>query len=87
MDRTAFTDKRYSGNDSNLSPGQYDSGVNEFGKNSKGFTIGLKRDSRIERSPGPGDFDTDSSLNHTKPRIPGGAYISEKDDFEEKNSW
>lgn len=52
-----------------------------------GFTIGIKRDSKIERSPGPGDFDTDTSLNITKPAIRGGPYIKEKDDFEDHNQW
>jgi hypothetical protein len=86
-DRTSFTDKRYSGG-SGQSPGQYDSShMTGFGNDSKGFTIGLKRNSKIERSPGPGDFDTEDSLIHTKPRTPGGAYIAEKDDFEERNSW
>lgn len=51
-----------------------------FGKDSKGFTIGLKRESKIERSPGPGDFETDVNSN-----IQGGPYISEKDDYFEKN--
>ena len=51
----------------------------KFGQDSKGFTIGLKRDSKIARSPGPGDFETDASL------IKGGPYISERDDYYEKN--
>ena len=90
MDRTQFTDKRYSNDSpSNLGPGQYDNSfLSSFNKKpSNAFTIGLKRDSKIDRSPGPGDFDANTSLNVTKPAIRGGPYISDKNDFEEKNAW
>lgn len=52
----------------------------KFGQDSKGFTIGLKRGSKIQRSPGPGDFETDVNSG-----IQGGPYISERDDYFEKN--
>lgn len=49
--------------------------------------MGQKRDNKIERSPGIGDYDVENSLNITKPAIRGGPYIKEKDDFEEHNAW
>jgi|TARA_B110000285_G_C15115305_1_gene613688 hypothetical protein len=61
--------------------------MTSFAGKSGGFTIGLKRHSKIERSPGPGDFDTDTSLNITKPAIRGGPYIKERDDFDDHNEW
>ena len=38
--------------DNTLGPGAYDVG-SSFGSNSKGFTIGRKREARQEHSPGP----------------------------------
>lgn len=71
-----------------MGPGEYSKElVYEFGKDNRPMTIGLKRNSKINRSPGPGDYDTDTSLNLTKPTIGGGVYIADKDDFEDRNSW
>ena len=60
--------------------------MTSFGKDDRPMTIGLKRNSKIERSPGPGDY-TDTSLDLTKPSIGGGPYIADKDDFDKRNSW
>ncbi len=53
-------------NDSNTSPGQYDDRNYQFGSNSKGFTIGEKRETRIESTVGPGSYDFDRATNLTK---------------------
>ena len=37
-------------------PGQYDDRNYEFGRNSKGFTIGERRETRIEQTAGPGSY-------------------------------
>lgn len=47
--------------DSNLSPGQYDDRSYKFGNNAKGFTIGEKRETRIESTVGPGSYDVDKA--------------------------
>ncbi len=53
-------------NDSSTSPGQYDDRNYKFGSNSKGFTIGEKRETRIESTAGPGSYDYDRATNLTK---------------------
>ncbi len=53
-------------NDSNTSPGQYEDRSYKFGSNSKGFTIGEKRETRIESTAGPGSYDVDRATNLTK---------------------
>lgn len=52
-----------------------------MGSNTGKFTIGLKRETKINQSPGPGDYDTDASMNITKGTIKGGPYIAEENDF------
>lgn len=47
---------------------QYSSKV--FGSDAKTFTIGAKRKERVERSPGPGDYDHERSDSVTKTRAP-----------------
>lgn len=44
-----------------VGPGMYDFKHLSFGSDAKGFTIGRKRDSRVEHSPGPGDYDVSRS--------------------------
>jgi len=42
---------------SNVAPGQYDDRSHEFGSNAKGFTIGEKRETRVESTVGPGSYE------------------------------
>lgn len=51
-------------------PGSYDIKGMSFGEGAKGFTIGVKRESRMENSPGPGDYDKSRSDSVTKTRNP-----------------
>ena len=41
----------------NLAPGQYDDRSYQIGSDSKGFTIGEKREFKVEESLGPGQYD------------------------------
>ena len=50
-----------------MGPGSYEVG-NSFGSNSKGFTIGVRRESRREGSPGPGEYEVARSDSQTKNR-------------------
>ena len=54
--------------DNTLGPGAYDVG-SSFGSNSKGFTIGRKREARQEHSPGPGEYNVSRSDSVTKTRV------------------
>lgn len=56
-------------NDSDQSPGQYDDRYYKFGNSSKGFTIGEKRETKIESTVGPGSYDADRANNLTKPKL------------------
>ena len=59
------------GGDPMLGPGSHDPRGQGFGDNAKGFTIGVKRESRLESSPGPGEYDAgraDSNTRHTSPQ-------------------
>ena len=47
--------------DANLGPGQYDDRNYEISSKSKGFTIGEKRETRIESSVGPGAYDVETA--------------------------
>lgn len=58
-----------------------------FGANGSSFTIPEKREQKINRSKGPGDYDTDTSFNLTKGTIKGGPYIAADNDFEGRNSF
>ena len=49
-------------------PGSYDIKGMSFGENTKSMTIGVKRDSRVERSPGPGHYQAERSDSLTKTR-------------------
>lgn len=57
-------------NDIASAPGSYDVRGMSFGENTKSFTIGVKRDSRVEGSPGPGSYDHSRSESQTKNRSP-----------------
>ena len=50
-----------------MGPGSYEV-VNSFGSDSKGFTIGVKREVHREHSPGPGEYEVDRSDSQTKNR-------------------
>ena len=41
----------------NVAPGQYDDRSYQIGSDSKGFTIGEKREFKVEESLGPGQYD------------------------------
>ena len=56
--------------DSSQGPGSYDVKGYSFGSNTKSFTIGKKRESRAEHSPGPGDYEVSRSDSQTKSRVP-----------------
>lgn len=48
--------------------------LRNFGYDTKGLTIGVKRSDKIPKTPGPGDYRPDSAMNYTK-------YSSAKFDF------
>lgn len=56
--------------DDTTAPGQYDVKGMSFGDNAKSFTIGVKRESRVEQSPGPGSYEPERSDSATKYRNP-----------------
>ena len=56
--------------DHGSAPGTYDVKGMSFGENTKSMTIGVKRESRVERSPGPGEYDANRSDSLTKSRPP-----------------
>ena len=56
--------------DETSAPGSYDVKGMSFGSNTKSMTIGVKRDSRVERSPGPGHYEAQRSDSLTKTRSP-----------------
>ena len=53
-------------------PGYYTTGKeSSFGNaNKRSFSIGQKRDIKIEKTAGPGQYDTDAGLKMTKARVP-----------------
>lgn len=51
--------------DGRAEPGTYDN-MYDWKTNSKGFTIGEKRETRIEQTVGPGEYDADRATNLTK---------------------
>ena len=53
-------------NDYDVSPGQYDDRNYQFGSNSKGFTIGEKRETRVTESMGPGAYNPERGESMTK---------------------
>ena len=53
-----------------MAPGQYDDGNLKFANNVNGFTIGEKREQRIQQTVGPGEYDTDRADNVTKSKSP-----------------
>ena len=63
-----YSNIRNSNQDNIMGPGSYEVG-NSFGSNSKGFTIGVKRQSRQEHSPGPGEYEVERSDSQTKTRV------------------
>lgn len=54
------------GGDYNVAPGQYDDRNYQFGSNSKGFTIGEKRETRIQETMGPGSYSPERAETMTK---------------------
>lgn len=52
-----------------VGPGAYDNNY-KWGNDSKGFTIGEKRETRIETTVGPGDYDMNIANSLTKPKGP-----------------
>ena len=79
--RTIFPNER------DESPDFLSSEFNSFGKGAKGFTIGLKAKDEVKQGPGPGEYDTDASLNLTKGSINQKTYIAADNDFEGRNSF
>ena len=57
--RTGRTAQR---TDTGQGPGTYDVRGKGFGEDTKGFTIGVKREKSIEHSPGPGSYDESKSM-------------------------
>jgi len=55
--------------DDSQGPGTYDIKNLSFGSDAKGFTIGRKRESRVEHSPGPGEYEVSRSDSQTKSRV------------------
>lgn len=53
-----------------MAPGSYDIKGMSFGENTKSFTIGVKRETRTEKSPGPGSYEHSRSESQTKHRSP-----------------
>jgi len=58
------------GGDVDVAPGQYEDRSYKFGNDTKGFTIGEKRETRIERTVGPGEYDMERADNMTKSKSP-----------------
>ena len=58
------------GGDANVAPGQYDDRNYEFGRKVVGFTIGEKRETRLQDGMGPGAYDPDRADRLTKSKIP-----------------
>lgn len=56
-------------NDDGTEPGQY-SLMYDWKTNSKGFTIGEKRETKIEQTVGPGEYNVDRSTEVTKQKSP-----------------
>ena len=52
--------------DTGQGPGTYDPRGKGFGDDTKGFTIGIKREKSIEHSPGPGSYDESKSMKQIK---------------------
>ena len=52
-----------------MAPGQYDDGK-RFNSNVKSFTISEKRETRTERTVGPGEYDTNRADSLTKSKSP-----------------
>ena len=59
--------------DEHLGPGSFNPQGQNFGDNSKGFTIGVKREARAEHSPGPGEYEAFRSDSATKHKSPSAA--------------
>jgi hypothetical protein len=51
------------------------------------MTLGAKYKDYINMSPGPGEHDTDASMNITKGSIVGGPYIASDNDYEGRNNF
>ena len=52
-----------------MAPGQYDDGK-RFNSNVKSFTISEKRNTRTEKTVGPGEYDTNRADSLTKSKSP-----------------
>ena len=61
--------------------------MGSFGNVSKSFTMGKKYKDERREGPGPGEYDTDASLNVTKESIKGKTYIAADNDFDARNSF
>ena len=57
-------------NDGGNGPGQYDDRSYEFGKTTKSFTIGEKRETRIADGVGPGAYSPERADSQMKTRNP-----------------
>ena len=57
------------GGDVDVAPGQYDDGK-RWNSNVKSMTIGEKRETRITKTAGPGEYDPDRADGITKNKIP-----------------
>lgn len=79
--RTIFPKETDSG------PDYMSSAMGSFGNGAQGFTIGKKYKDERREGPGPGEYDTDASMNITRESIKGKTYIAADNDFEYKNSF
>ena len=52
-----------------MAPGQYDH-EKKFGSETKSFRIGEKREKPIEKTAGPGEYETNKADGVTKPKMP-----------------
>ena len=56
-------------NNTDLGPGQYDDRDYDWGNQSKGFTIGEKRETKIIETAGPGMYSPEKADAHTRTKI------------------
>ena len=68
-------------------PDYMSSAVGSFGNGAQSFTMGKKYKDERRDGPGPGEYDTDASLNITKESIKGKTYIAADNDFDKRNSF
>ena len=57
-------------NEMDVAPGQYDDYSRNMGNNGRGFTIGEKRESRVQQTPGPGEYNPEKSEGKIRNKSP-----------------